>query len=132
MTPWKLTRIATLVIALPAALAAVLIGVLSYLDVSIPLERARRAFITTASETTGRAVHIDGEVRLAISYFPTLVVDRLRIANTGVWQADNLLSVGQARVQVALLPILSGRLEFQQIIAQPRFRKPSWISARRS
>jgi uncharacterized protein involved in outer membrane biogenesis len=104
-------------IAIPVALIVVIIGILSYAEVSIPLEGLRKQFVAKASELAGNEVRIDGEVRLAISFYPTLVVDDLHIANHPGWTADEILSIEEARVQLALMPILSGNLEFLEISA---------------
>ena len=99
------------------ALTALLIGILSYAKVSLPLESVRQQFIKKAAEVTGQEVRIDGEVRLAISFYPTLVVNQLHISNEPGWSAGDILSVAEARVQLALLPIFSGQLEFLEISA---------------
>ncbi len=106
-----------LALVLPLTLLAILIGILSYAEITLPLESARKEFIKKASELTGSEVRIDGEVRLAISFFPTLVVNKLHIENKPGWSAKDILSVGEVRVQIALLPIFSGQLEFVEISA---------------
>lgn len=118
MTIGKFAGVAVRVLVIPTTLIAVVIGILMYAEVSVPLERVRNALIAETSEMTGREVRIDGEVRLAISFYPTLVVDQLHISNTGSWKAADLISVGEARVQIALLPILSGQLDFIEIAAE--------------
>jgi len=113
----KLIKPLLLVLVLLLALIAALIGILSYADISIPMESARKQFIKKASELSGSEVRIDGEVRLAVSFFPTLVVNRLHIENKQGWSAEDILSVEEARVQIALLPLFSGQLEFIEISA---------------
>jgi uncharacterized protein involved in outer membrane biogenesis len=104
-------------IAIPVALIAIIFGVLSYAKITVPLESVRQQFVEKATETVGHEVHIEGEVRLAISFYPTLVVDQLHINNKPGWSAGDILSVGEVRVQLALLPIFSGQLEFLEISA---------------
>ena len=104
-------------ILIPVVLIAIIIGILSYANITVPMEGARQQFVKKASETAGHEVRIDGEVRLAISFYPTLVVDRLHIANERGWSAEDIISVAEARVQLALLPIISGQLEFIEISA---------------
>jgi uncharacterized protein involved in outer membrane biogenesis len=99
------------------AFSFILIGLLSYAEISIPLESARQQFVKKATEVSGHEIRVDGEVRLAISFYPTLVVDRLHIANNPGWSADDILSVAEARIQLALLPIFRGQLEFVEISA---------------
>jgi len=117
MPPGKISEIIVRAIAIPVVLIAIIIGLLSYADVSIPLEGARKQFVSKASQLVGHEVRIDGEVRLAISFYPTLVVDKLHIVNTPGWSQEDILSIGETRVQLALLPILSGQLEFQEVAA---------------
>ena len=113
----KYIKIFFLALFIPVSLIAILIGILSYSDLSLPLEGARKQFISKASELTGSVVRIDGEVRLAVSFFPTLVVNNLYIENKPGWSAENILSVGKTRVQLALMPLISGQLEFIEISA---------------
>jgi hypothetical protein len=80
----KIIVIAFSTVAILIALATLLIAIMSYAKVSIPLEGVRQQFIKKASEVAGHEVRIDGEVRLAISFYPTLVVDQLHIANDQV------------------------------------------------
>ena len=98
-------------------LTFILIGLLSYAEISVPLESVRQKFVKKATEVIGHEIRVDGEVRLAISFYPTLVVDRLHIANNPGWSADDILSVAEARIQLALLPIFTGKLEFVEISA---------------
>ncbi|HDZ79569.1 MAG TPA: AsmA family protein, partial [Gammaproteobacteria bacterium] len=113
----KYIRLILLALIVLTALISAMIGMLSYAEITLPLESARKQFIKKASELTGSEVRIDGEVRLAISFFPTLVVDNLHIANKHGWKAEDILSVAETRVQIALLPLFSGQLKFLEISA---------------
>lgn len=117
MTTGKIFTIVFRVLVIPVALVVTLVTLLSSADITIPLEGVRKQFVAKATETVGHDVHIDGEVRLAISFFPTLVVDQLHISNEPRWSSKDILSIDEIRVQLALLPILSGQLEFVEISA---------------
>ena len=104
-------------IAILIALTLLLIGIASYANFTVPLENVRQQFIKKATELTGKEIQINGEIRLAISFYPTLVVDQLQIVNEPGWSAPVILSVGEARVQLALPPLLSGQIEFLDISA---------------
>jgi uncharacterized protein involved in outer membrane biogenesis len=117
MTKRKVIAIAFSAIAIPVTLITIIIGILSYANITVPLEGVRQQFIKKATATAGHEVHIDGEVRLAISFYPTLVVDRLYIANEAGWSTENILTITEVRVQLALLPIISGLLEFTEVSA---------------
>ncbi len=117
MTKRKVIAIAFSAIVIPVTLITIIIGILSYAKITVPLDGLRQQFVKKATAVAGHEVHIDGEVRLAISFYPTLVVDRLYIANETGWSTENILTIAEARVQVALLPIISGQLEFTEISA---------------
>ena len=61
-------------------------------DVSIPLSELQQKFIDKAKESSGREISINGETRLTVSFYPTLVIDQVRIMNDPGWQTDNILS----------------------------------------
>ncbi|MDX2476469.1 MAG: AsmA family protein, partial [Gammaproteobacteria bacterium] len=77
----------------------------------------RQQFVKKATEVSGHEIRVEGEVRLVIGFYPILVVDRLHIANNPGWSTDDILSVTEARIQLALLPIFTGKLEFVEISA---------------
>lgn len=87
-------------------------------DISIPLSGLQQKFIDKAKESSGREISINGETRLTVSFYPTLVIDQVRIMNNPGWQTDNILSAGEARIQLAFLPLLRGQLEFLEIAAE--------------
>ena len=118
MTIRKLLGIVFRTLVIPVALITAIVGILKYVDVSVPMERVRQAFVNSASDTLGREVRIDGEVRLAISFFPTLVVDGLRVPNHPGWSTPDMLNIGEARAQVALMPLIAGRVELLEIAAE--------------
>lgn len=118
MSIFKFIRIALVTIIGVLALIALLLTVLMRLDVSIPAGPMRQTLVDAASTAIGYDIRVEGEVRLAVSYFPELLINDVHIANQGAWQNEDMLSVRRARVQVALRPLLSGRLEFTELTAE--------------
>ncbi len=96
---------------------ALLIGALAGAEVSIAVSPMRQAFLDAASRSLGREIQVDGEIRLAISYFPALLVNDVHISNDGEWQDKDFVHVEQARVQLALLPLFEGRLVLTEVMA---------------
>jgi uncharacterized protein involved in outer membrane biogenesis len=115
MNAAKFLTVVLRIILISLALLALVIGILSFANITLPLESARKQFTEHVTELTGHEVRIDGEVRLAINFYPTLVVNRLHIANATGWTDEDILGIEKARVQLALLPILSGRMEFLEV-----------------
>lgn len=111
----KLIRIT--IASLAAVLVSIMIVIAAFManEVSIPLEGMRRAALAAAKEYTGREARIDGEVRLTISLSPALVVDKIHILNEAQWQNDDFISIGEAHMQIELLPLLRRQLDILDI-----------------
>ena len=69
-----------------------------------------------ASEKLGRAVHINGEIGIALGLTPTLTVSNVTIANAP-WAGDvPMVSVGSASVKVDARPLLEKRLQIREVL----------------
>lgn len=105
------------VTSLAALLVSVFIVIAAFVvnKVSIPLDTMRPAVLAAAREYAGRDVRIDGEVKLEVSLTPTIRVDAIRIHNPGGWQNPDFIRIGEARLQIGLLPLLRRQLEILDI-----------------
>ncbi len=72
------------------------------IDATFLRERIAQAF----SESTGRAVRFDGAMEIEISAQPRLRVGELRIANPREFGAGEFASLGEARLEMDLWPLL--------------------------
>jgi AsmA protein len=100
--------IAACVIALPLAGAAIFVATLdgnSY----------KPQIIDAARDATGRALRLSGDVRLKPALVPTLVVDDVGFANIEGGSRAEMARLRQLEVQVALLPLLSRRIEITRL-----------------
>jgi uncharacterized protein involved in outer membrane biogenesis len=62
-------------------------------------------------DATGREFAVDGGVELKLSFAPKLVLHDVRLANARWGRAPQLVTSRQAEAQVALLPLLSGKVD---------------------
>ena len=60
---------------------------------------------------TGREFRIEGPLRLTPALTPTLAADGLVLANSPDGSAPEMLRIAHAELRLALLPLLSGRIE---------------------
>jgi uncharacterized protein involved in outer membrane biogenesis len=114
----KAAFVASIVVLAVALLAAVLPRVAS-------LEGLKPRIIAVLEEKTGRKVGFSG---LSLSLFPGIGVklSGLSVSGDPGYPGENLLSVPEAEIRVALLPLLAGRVEFNRFIvrrAEVVFRK---------
>jgi uncharacterized protein involved in outer membrane biogenesis len=72
--------------------------------------------IAAVEDTTGRDFNIDGELSMAISLVPKIVVEGVSFANADWGSQDNMLSVGRIEVEVALLALLTGNIQVNRLI----------------
>lgn len=83
---------------------------------SFPLEGMRQGLVKALSDGTGREVRIDGGIRLYPSLRPALSIDRVVIGNPVGWDGE-MLRADVARVQIALIPLLLGRVDLYEVAA---------------
>jgi len=114
----KLIKLVFRILISLVVLVSVLVGIMMIAEVSIPLDSMRQPFIEAVEESTGRDADIDGDLRLTVSLFPALVMERLQLANEAGWQDESFLSLGEVGVQVAMLPLLRGEIDFVEVTAK--------------
>ena len=104
-------------ITIVSLLFFVVLGIGAFLLFGIPVELSgfRAPVEKAASLAIGRPVTIDGSVSLAPSLEPTLQIEGVHIANDDGWSDPDLFVLGLARVQLAVMPLLQGRLEIAEV-----------------
>ena len=98
-------------------LATIVVVALTIAEVSISLDGLRQPLVDAISESTGRGVKIDDELRLTLSVFPTLLAKGVHIYNEPGWQSDTIVSLSETRIEIALIPLLYGELLLQELSA---------------
>lgn len=82
---------------------------------TIDFNRYRQNLIAELSETTGRAVSIDGTVDLAFGLESAFVISGLRIANAPWGTREDLIKVGRIEARFQVLPLLAGRITINRL-----------------
>lgn len=67
--------------------------------------------IAAVQQATGRTLSIGGPIRLQLSLHPTLAASDLSLSNPDGFSDPSLLTLDQVRAQIALLPLLSHRVD---------------------
>lgn len=94
-----------------AVLALVLLALAGILLLStIDLGRFKSTIESEASRLGGRTVTINGPVHIGLSLSPTLVAEKITVANAGWASAPALATAEHAEIRVALLPLFQGRV----------------------
>ena len=94
-----------------------LIGILDYSNLSFKSIQARQVLLENIKTYTGRNVSIDGDVYLTVSLSPKLLVEQIHIRNIDGFDSEDFITVTEARVEVSLLPLLSGTFHLEEISA---------------
>jgi uncharacterized protein involved in outer membrane biogenesis len=94
-----------------------LIGMLYFADVSFKSERARQILLENIKSYTGRNVTIDGDAYLTVSLSPKILVEQIHISNINGFGTEDFITINEARVEVSLLPLLSGTFHLEEIAA---------------
>lgn len=99
-------------VVLPAILAvAAVVVMLSAMDFS----GYRPLVAEKVKEATGRDFEIVGDLRLAIGLSPSIVVEDVRLQNATFGTRAEMIKTRQLEADVALLPLLLGRLEINHL-----------------
>jgi len=98
-------------------LLVLFVVILNYTNVSFKSEKARLVLLKNLKAYTGRDVSIDGDVYLTISLSPKLLVEQIHIRNIDGFGTGDFMTVTEARVEVSLLPLLSGTFHLEEIAA---------------
>ncbi len=94
-----------------------LIGMLDFADVSFKSEKARQVLLENIKTFTGRNVLINGDAYLTVSLSPKILVEQIYIRNINGFGDEDFITINEARVEVSLLPLLSGTFHLQEISA---------------
>lgn len=83
-----------------------------------------RALIQSeAAAATGRAVEIDGDIRIQLIPAPRLVIENARLANIEGASSADMVTLKRLEVHVALAPLFSGAVRVQSVIlVEPEVR----------
>ncbi|HEY1382221.1 MAG TPA: AsmA family protein, partial [Dongiaceae bacterium] len=104
-----------------------LIGLLIVAAVAAPffvdLNNYKAEIAQKAKEATGRDLAIDGDISLSILPTPGVVVHGLRFGNAPGGSVPDMATLESATVKVALMPLLSKRVEVDEIVLE----KPTFI-----
>lgn len=107
---WK-TILGIVVGSVVAAIVAIFVILSSY-DFNDLKPRIAQA----AKEVTGRDLTLGGDIELKIGLTPALAVDDVRFQNAPWGSRPELAKVKRLEVQVALLPLLSGKIGVKRLI----------------
>ncbi|WP_135469364.1 AsmA family protein, partial [Crenalkalicoccus roseus] len=105
---WALLGLA-LVLLLPVAALALFLA-------TFDAEAQKPRLEAAAEQATGRDVAIAGPVGVKLSLVPTLTLGDVSLANVEGGSRPEMLRVRQVEVQLALLPLLSRRVEVRRLV----------------
>jgi uncharacterized protein involved in outer membrane biogenesis len=112
----SVSKLAKILLALTIILA-ILQAVLIYVGFSFTSDYARKVLLEQIEVLTDREVAIDGEVRITVSMFPELVAGRIHVKNDEGYGEPDFITLSEARVQLALLPLLTGNIHVTDLVA---------------
>ena len=104
-------RLLKILAAVPLAVATVTLVLYLALD----FDALRDSIVAELGTLTGRAVTIEGDVNVALSLNPTLVVEDVAFGNADWGSRPKMLRIGRLKGQVSLLPLLSGDIQVRHL-----------------
>src|SRR5262245_57886524 len=99
-----------------------LVGLLIVAALAVPffvdLNDYKAEIAAQAKQATGRELAIDGDISLTILPSPGVTVSGVRFGNAPGGSQPDMATLESAKVRVALMPLLSGRVEVQEVVLQ--------------
>jgi uncharacterized protein involved in outer membrane biogenesis len=98
-------------------------------------ESYKAEIVDAVKRATGRDLRIAGPIRLALSVSPTIEIVDVTLSNPPGFSRPAMASVGKVDLRVALMPLLSKRIEIERLIlTKPDVRletdakgTPNWV-----
>ncbi len=88
------------------------------LNIPVDLRVLKKPLIAAASSQLGLDVTIDGDMRLVPGLAPTLAMGGLAITDPEKPRDGNSITIGLARVQLALVPLLFGEIRIEELTGE--------------
>jgi uncharacterized protein involved in outer membrane biogenesis len=84
----------------------------------IDLNTYKSLIAEKAKAATGRDLTIDGDISLSLLPTPSVSVEGLKFGNAAGGKAANMAELATARIRVALMPLLSGKVKIESIVLE--------------
>jgi AsmA protein len=84
----------------------------------IPVDIYKRQIVAGIEDATGRPARIDGDFRLSVLPRVEFVAGKVALGNAKGGRAETMLSLDRLTVRVGVLPLLSGNLEVDALVAE--------------
>jgi uncharacterized protein involved in outer membrane biogenesis len=92
-------------------------SILLFANITFTSEQARRVLVEQIKTVTQRETFIEGQVQITVSLLPEVIVDRIHIKNIDGFGDEDFIFITKARVQISLIPLLTGELVLDEIEA---------------
>jgi AsmA protein len=92
-----------------------LVGGAGIVLATLDIERFRPRIIAAVENATGRSLGF-GTMQLSLGLTPSVVLRDVRLANLPGGSRPDMLTVGEAEVAIALLPLVTGRLVVNRVL----------------
>jgi AsmA protein len=116
------------------AVVVLVIGAVLVIPFVVPVETVKSELLAQVKEATGREARIDGDFKIAILPRVEFVAGKVSFANAKGSKTKNMVSVDRLNVQVALFPLLGGKVEIDAFVLEKpvisleidKNGKPNW------
>jgi uncharacterized protein involved in outer membrane biogenesis len=104
------------VIKIVASLAAVIFIAAFYALLNIDLNDYKQQIQDATADATGRQLQLEGDVSIAWSLIPTLVIEKATFSNVSWGTAPEMVSLDKFEVRLALYPLLKREIQVTKVL----------------
>ncbi|MFQ6024695.1 MAG: AsmA family protein, partial [Acidiferrobacterales bacterium] len=96
-------------------IVALVVAVVVFVS-SVDFNQYKGFIAQKVKEATGRDLHIEGELDLALSLWPAVVVEGVSFANAPGGSRPQMVTVRRLEAEVALLPLITGNVQVKRLV----------------
>ncbi|HVJ39851.1 MAG TPA: AsmA family protein [Dongiaceae bacterium] len=105
-------------VKIAAGVVAAVIVIALVAPMFVPLNSYKGLIAEKAKAATGRDLTIDGDISLSLLPMPSVSVAGIKFGNAAGGSTPDMATLDKARVKIALLPLLGGKIEISEIVLE--------------
>ena len=118
MNAWKIIKVGVISLLSLVALLLVAAVIALWLGFTVNLNALRTPIANAATDAMGREFRINGDVSVEASLWPTLQVDKVRLANQPGFSDNPFANIDTVFLQLGIMPLLKGQIHVRKFSAQ--------------
>jgi uncharacterized protein involved in outer membrane biogenesis len=98
-----------------ASLFLIVVISIATIIATFDINQYKNKLINVVQDSTGRTLHIDGDLSFGLSLIPTVVIEGAKLSNTTWGTSPEMISLEKLEIQIALLALLDNNIQINTV-----------------